>query len=302
MKPGFSLLEVVIALFMAALIGLSLFQLLNVTRKSVGRITNIIELDVPFLAFYNQLEKDILGMFTPRSSLGMYVQKMQEKEKKSGEKSEKKEEKKQASQGISPVFSMEAKKDSFFLSFITTGAVTILDRDGSLLPMPSTRRVAYMLVPDPQRPGSLRLMYRFSLKELSAQALKKQDFSPSYELISGIRQLEIECTLIEYVQKEESQEKAPKGKEQTKSEPAPKKESTTVIKEWNEEDIWSKYKSLIPAYVRLKGVVVDRVGTEYPFDFMFKVMSYNPYVPKKQKKQNIFERLSDIAGQIFKGP
>lgn len=131
MKPGFSLLELVIALFMATLISLSLFQLLTTTRKALKRITNVIEVDVPFIAFYNQAEKDMLGMFTPRSSLAMYVEKMQEEKDKKPEKEDtkksqkedtkKKEKKAPSTKGISPVFSIQGKGDSFFLSFITTG-------------------------------------------------------------------------------------------------------------------------------------------------------------------------------------
>ncbi len=305
MKSGFSLLELVLALFMASLVSLSLFQLLTNVSKSVKRITNVIEVDLPSMAFYNQVEKDVLAMFTPRSSLMMYAEKEEkeqaEKKQKLAEKALKQEEKKQKIKGITPVFSMEGKKDSFFWSFITSGAIAMLDADGSLLPMPSTRRVAYVLVPDPARPGTMRLMYRFSSKELSAEALKKSDFSPSYELVSGIKNLEIEVTLIEFAQKEE-QDKKGAGEGSPKDE---KKGTTVVIKEWREEEMWQKYKSLIPAYIKLKGTIADPAGIEYPFEFLFKVIAYNPWTPKKAKKekdqeQNIFKKLEEIAGRVFK--
>lgn len=308
MKPGFTLIELVMALFMATVISLSLFQLLTSTRKAVKRITNVIEVDVPFMAFYNQVEKDMLGMFAPRSSIMQYVEKSKkaEKEEKSKTKDkedekEKKEKKKQkeqeekpagAGKGIVPVVSIAGKADSFFLSFITTGSIVLLDKDGKFIPTPSTRRVAYVLEKDPQRQGMFRLMYRFSSKELSAEALKKPNFSPSYELISGIRQLEIECTLIEFVEEK-------KGKKKEEEKEGKKAGGTTVIKEWNEAEIWQKYKSLIPAYARLKGAVVDLAGAEYPFDFLFKVPAYNPYKPKKEKELNIFQRLQELTGSLL---
>ena len=302
MKKGFSLLELVLALFMASLLSLSLFQLIKNVRGRLNDITNVIEVDVPFMSFYSQIEKDVLAMFTPRSSLLMHVEKSQappEKEQKQGDKEPApKPEQKPKAKGITPVFSLEGKKDSFFWSFITSGGVAMLESTGSLSPMPLTRRVAYVLLPDPQRPGTMRLMYRFSSKELSVDAFKKSDFSPSYELISGIKDLEIECTLIEYVEKSTQE-----GEEEGKQPDQQAKKGITVIKEWNEEEIWEKYKSLIPAYVKLKGTVADPSGIEYPFEFLFKVVAYNPYKPKepkKDKEQNIFKKLEEIAGRVFK--
>jgi hypothetical protein len=300
-KQGFSIIELVLAILMAAVISLSLFQLLTSTRKSVKRITDVIEVDLPFMAFYSQLERDILGMFAPRSSVALFAEKLEKeakeakggKGKKEEEGQEKKGKEEQKPRGgpkvISPVFSLGGKGDSFFLSFITTGAIVVLDKDGKLVPAPSTRRVAFVIEKDPQRQGVLRLMYRFSTTELSADALKKPNFSPSYELISGIKQLEIECTLIEFV-----------GEEKEKKKAAPQEDKKgggmTVIKEWNESEIFQKYKSLIPAYVRLRGSLADLSGREYPFDFLFKIPAYNPYKPKKQKELNIFERLQEVAG------
>ena len=56
-------------------------------------------------------------------------------------------------------------------------------------------------------------------------------------------------------------------------------------------------KTLISAYVKLKGDIVDATGVEYPFEFMFKVYAYRPY---KQKKQTLFEAIEEIAKSIFK--
>ena len=272
MKRGFSLLELVIALSMAALISLSLFQLLTTTRKSVRRINNVIEVDVPFMAFYNQIEKDVLGMFAPRSAIQWYAKK---------EKTEK------GDQSLLPAFALDGKQDSLYLSFITTGGLSVLEKDGSLIPTPAMKRVAYLLERDPARPGVMRLMYRFSGTQLSAQALKQAQFSPSYELITGIKNFEIECTLIEMVEKK---------KADTKSKETAKKTST-VLKDWNEEEIWKKYKSLIPAYIRLKGTILDLAGLEYPFDMLIRIPSYRPF---QEKEEDIFEKIENLAKEFFK--
>ena len=237
MKQGFSLIELILALFIASFISLSLFQLLSTTRRSVRRIANVVEVDVPLMSFFSQVEKDITGMFTPRNARAAYAKKGRD--------------------SLPQVFVLEGKNESLFLSFITTGGVALLDKDGGLVALPAVRRVAYTLEKDPQRPQVMRLMYRFSDKELSGEALKKPTFAPSYELVSGIKNIEIECTLFERAEKKGD---GKKSKMAQNDEPQ-KKSTTTIIKEWNEEEIWEKYASLIPAYVRLKGTIQDRIGT-----------------------------------------
>ena len=298
MKRGFSLLEIMVALLIASLMSITLFQLLTTTRRAVNRITNVIEVDVPFIAFYNQLEKDIVGMFAPRSSVSYYASKEPEPEKSAtqGKKEQpgqqgavpekkKPEEKKPVQKPIANVFVCEGKNDSFFLSFITTGALVMLDKDGMPLPMPSMRRVVYLLEKDPQRPEVMRLIYRFSGNELSVDALRSSAFTPSYELVSGIKNWEIECTVIEMA-------------EATAEKKASQEKKSTIMRTWNESEIWQKHKTLIPAYVRITGTIADRSGIEYPFDCMFRVYAYNPYKPPEE---NIFTKLQAFAGKALGG-
>jgi prepilin-type N-terminal cleavage/methylation domain-containing protein len=302
MKRGFSLIELVVALLISSLLTLSLFQLLQQTRKAVRRITNVIAIDEPFIALYNQLEKDITGMFAPNSSVEAYREKdKKEKAEKDEKKAEKKEEKSQEKpepkkelKPIKDVFVLDAKKEQIFWSFITTGGLQVLDSEGTIVPQPALKRVVYMLEKDPQRPDVYRFMYRFSALNLDLNAFKGADFTPSYELISGIKRLEIELTLFEIPEKTEA---APPGK---KEQPAPEKKQPlkpATVKEWQEEEIWKKYKTLIPAYVKIKGDIADATGVEYPFEFMFKVYAYRPY---KQKEQTLFEAIEEIAKSIFK--
>ncbi len=297
MRSGFTLIELVVALLISSLIALSLFQLLQQARKTVRRITNVIAVDEPSIAFYQQLEKDVTGMFAPSSSLEFFSEK-EKAEKgpdKKGQKPDEKEVKASVKRPIENVFMLDAHKETPMWSFITTGALQVLDADGTVLVQPAVRRVLYMLEKDPQRPEVFRLMYRFSAEQLEVNALKAADFSPSYELISGLKNLEIELTLFE--QEEKKADAAPDKKaagEQAAKKPPPK---PATIKEWNEEEIWTKYRTLIPAYVKLKGAIVDVTGLEYPFEYMFKVYAYRPYKPREK---SLFEAIEEIAKSIFK--
>ena len=267
MRSGFSLIELIVAIFMAAIVSLSLFQLLSQTRKTVSRINSVIDADIPFMAFCTQLEKDATGMFAPASSIRAFA--AQEKSKKAEEGKEEKPQKKEPEKekAIENVFYLDTQKDQFFWSFITTGGLQLLEADGTVQLQPSMFRVAYILEKDPQRPEVSRLMYRFSAQKLEVNDMKAPDFYPSYELLTGIKQFELELTLFESV---------PQGEEKERRRPKPAR-----IKEWNAQEIWQKYKSLIPAFVTCRGRIVDKGGREYPFESMHRVYAYNPYKEKE---------------------
>ncbi len=305
MRKGFTVIEVVLALFFASLISLSLFQLLNQVRRGVKRIVNVIEVDAPLMSFYNQVEKDVTGMFAPFSSIEVYSQKdkaaSKEQDRKKVPFAPQKDEAGRTSKPIENVFELDVATQTFFWSFITTGGIQVLDASGNVTPVPFVRRVAYVLEQDPDRQGQFRLLYRFSGTQLELSAFKDSNFKPTYELISGIKSFNIELSLLEVAEKEAKKSEPSKGKEQ---EDDGKKAGQTVVashtitvKEWRRDEIWSKYKTLIPAYVKVSGVRADLTGIEYPFVIVNKVYAYSPYV---EKEKSLFEALEDIAKNIWK--
>jgi hypothetical protein len=303
MKQGFTVIEVVLALFLASLISLSLFQLLKQVRRGVTRISHVIEVDTPLIGFYNQVEKDVTGMFAPFGSIEVYVQKdkaaSREKEqtkmpvvKLLGDKDG------PLSKPIEHVFELDVAHETFFWSFITTGGIQVLDASGEISPVPFVRRVAYVLEPDPEHRGHYTLWYRFSGTQLEVSAFRDKNFKPSYELISGIKQFTIELSLLEVAEKESKPtEKTQEGTEAKKSTQTVVPSHTITVKEWRSDEIWTKYKTLIPAYVKLSGIRVDQAGAEYPFVIVNKVYAYSPYV---EKEKSLFEALEDIAKTIWK--
>lgn len=309
MKKGFTVIEVVLALFLASLISLSLFQLLKQVRRGVKTMVNVIEVDTPLLGFYNQVEKDVTGMFAPFSSIEVYAQKdkavSKEKERKKIPFAPSKEETLgPSSKPIEHVFELDVTQESFFWSFITTGGIQVLDASGEVTPVPFVRRVAYLLEPDPERQGQFRLMYRFSGTQLEVFPFRDRNFKPSYELIAGIKRLTIELSLLEVADKEAPTKPAGVSKELQQKDSGEKKSVQTVVpshtitvKEWRSDEIWSKYKTLIPAYVKLSGVRADVTGVEYPFVIVNKVYAYSPYV---EKEKSLFDALEDIAKSIWK--
>lgn len=298
---GFSLIEIMLAILLASLLSLSLFQLLNQTRRVVRRIVNVIEVDEPLAAFYTQVEKDVTGMFSPQSSIEAYAQedKKAEAAKKAPQNTKGPEQKtevpkeapkegpkEEAITPIRPVMVFDMSKDTGCWSFITTGGIVQLDAKGAVDPAAFVRRVAYVLERDPQRPHLRRLMYRYSKDKLQGAELQCAGCAVSYELLPGIKDIAFEFTLIEVIEK----------KPGVSSEAASTAPTTSVLKEWNEAEIWKKFKALIPAYVKMSGTVEDAVGKEYPFELFMKVPAYAPYKPKEE---TLAQRLERIASDIF---
>lgn len=291
MKSGFTLIELMLALLISSLMVISLYQMLSQTRRGVARITDIMDVDVPLIALYTQLEKDVTGMFAPQKALKPFIEK--EMKKKQAQTKQEAQQRQQQTPSIpataqekkapeDPVLVIEQKGTDLFWSFITTGTLQTVDREGKLVPTPYVRRVAYMLEKDPNNPAALRLMYRYETDRTDLKPLRAPQFSPSYEIASGIKNFSVELTVYEAVEeKKANAEQEQKGQEK-------KVPPSAALKEWKESEVWDKYKSLIPAYVMIKGSRVDSAGKiEYPFEFMFKVYAYNQYRPKPPASQQM---------------
>ncbi len=305
-KSGFSFIEISIVILISSLIFLSLYQMVNYASNSVRQINNTINRDAPIIPFYNQLELDITGMFVPQSTAAFYSDKFKPKkvDNRSNSNSDNKTDNKLDNK--SDVQNQDTKnsenkekedkkviKDIFYikitdsgdlvLSFITTAGIKTLESDGSLKPSSFMYRVAYILQKDPKRPNTHKIIYRCDsdTQLLDVKNILDSKFQPSYELISGIKNLKIKFTVYEFVEVESDD----KDNKDNKAKVSAKKESKNIVlSEWSEEENFKKYKALIPAYLSLEGVFIqpnmrkNNKEIEYAFNFEFKVPSYAPYL------------------------
>lgn len=327
MKSGFTLIEFVIAFLIASMIAIGLYQLLAQTRRGVNNILRVIEIDQPLAAFYNQLERDIIGMFAPASTKKFYVGLKQKKPATQAKPAETPA-KPAANQNGKPAPQIPPKpaftpaptpaaspkpgeekekkiENSFYIesmqegqirwSFITTAAVQTLDKDGNINPVPYMRRVAYILQKDPDRPGTLKLVYRYSTQDLELDGIMKPTFEPSYVLMDGIKNLTVEFTVFE---------------KQTEKGADSKESKSVLLTKWNEKEIFEKYETLLPAYITFKGSHTDALGiAEYPFQFDFKILTYTqdeqpqqaapPPLPAKVEPKLAFKQLTDFFDRLL---
>jgi prepilin-type N-terminal cleavage/methylation domain-containing protein len=252
---GFTLIEITAALLIGSLLTMSLYQIFRNIQRSVARMTSAIEIDSPIITFYNQLERDILGIFTPRNI----------KEKKATGPKQDNQEKK-----IENVFVSSNKNGRVSFNFITTGGYQLIDGSGNAVLAPYNKRVFYSIEPDGNRQNMFILTYgqTHNLDAEITPHIKK------YELAKNIRRFDIEFKVIEPTK-------------QAEKESAKKQRKLIHMTQFSPKEVSEKYHTHIPAYIEIKGAYLDpRTNFEVPFKYIFQVPAYIiPEVPKESEKQ-----------------
>lgn len=81
MRPGISLLDVVVALAIASVLSLLLYRSLYQTNRTVGIVDALVEANTQLVFFGDRLMKDVSGAFVPLQAV--------KKSKEKGEKGQK---------------------------------------------------------------------------------------------------------------------------------------------------------------------------------------------------------------------
>jgi prepilin-type N-terminal cleavage/methylation domain-containing protein len=261
-KNGFSLIEIIIALLIGTSLVVAIYQLYIQAQKAVVTINTVIDIDMPLLPLYNQLEKDLLGVFVPRVINAPDNKKADEKK-------------------LENVFVSSTKKPAVSFNFLTTGGLQKVDNKGVLIIEPFVRRVFYSLEQDSKQPELFVLWYN-STENLDTTSLSKPT---SYEIAWGIKKFEISFKLYE---------------PPTEQDQEPEKKLVT-ISEFNPKEVVEKYKTNIPAFVEITGIITNAQQTrELPFTFLFEVPAYTYPEPPKKEKATLRKALAErqAAAQV----
>ncbi len=234
-------------------------------------LTRTIDTDIPLVALYNQLERDVTAAFVPKSTVQAYTTTQAQPTPEQAEPGQEKQEKKEKK--VEQVFYAESQGEHFIWSFITTGGVQTIQVSSAgaieLSPSPGICRVAYILQKDERDPNLKKLLYRYTTDNLDLAAIKGPDFKPTYELLSGIKTISLEFTVFKPVQAPAAQAN------QQPKQPEQQKPVATKVTSWQEQEMFNEYKSLIPAYITLRGTYSEPGSqAEHSFEFSFKIMSY----------------------------
>lgn len=189
MKPGFSVLELIMAMAISTIIMTTLLEMYNQITRNMVRVERFVFEDTQLLVLKNRFSKDIAGLSAIWFTQAEVDKKIAGQNKKAPEPDQ---EKRQASAAF---YSINKQGRLEQITFVTTSALqsygTTQDR---------FVRVVYKVEEDPASPGLFRLMRKqipMPTEHIDEQALQGGTF---YELVSGIKSISMTYQLIDKVQ------------------------------------------------------------------------------------------------------
>lgn len=198
-KCGFTIIELLISMFIASILSVSLTNYLNQVYTFQTIMTNIIDADTRANMVTSQLEADLMGIFVPFENLQTETDKEKkenttEKNKPSQETiieaSTRQEKKEKQIQPYENIFLAQAKdKQLNVLSMISTNALNVYWSETVGKPKPNITRIIYRIIPDQNNKQSFMLTRR-EQKNLNYQPYKdEKQLSDEYVLADGIKEL-----------------------------------------------------------------------------------------------------------------
>ena len=273
-SSGMTLIEIVIAMMIASLLSILLFQSFNQSQKTGLNFDGMVDYSFTMPIMYNQLHKDFSSIFVPEQVFKDLVEEYNTTKKSSpAEKAPIKDEEK--TETFKNIFVYTLKdKNLELLSFLSTNSLSLFNTV-----IPHSVRVLYRLVPEHN--GLSRLMRQETLQlNLPLDAFKKEKIR-EYELIRGIKALSIKFMIPEQTKD---------GKEKKSTETNYKTVEAWLPNETQKVD--KKAEALVPEFIIIKGIVVHEVTQqEYSFEWWFHITAYEGItqrvanIKKKQKEK-----------------
>lgn len=292
-KPGFSLIEIVIAMLVSSFVALMFYRTFHQTVYTVKKITHLIDDYANILPVRVQLEQDLLGIWKPTvTRLKLEEPKKESKGKKGKTDEEEPEQEKGDASKLEEesiderkIFSAQMKKDNTDrLSFVTTNAFLVFDE-------PAVRfvRVTYRLVPLEVEGKSLfTLMRDESLYDPANKEERVAKRRHSFPLLTNVCKWKMKFTATNAQQKVAVRAKG-----------APTPESVTLT-EWGTEAQQKKCAITVPEFIHIEGVICDgKTNKEVSFEFDFLLPNAlcqdmkPPYVPGE--KGGMLDQLASSA-------
>lgn len=242
MKKGFVLLELLIALVIASMVGLALFSGYTQTQRSVRVADSVMERSRTLSLIGRQMERDISGAFIPlRARIDEATEKTEKKEE--GDESE----------SLTHVFASTNNGDLLSqITFITNNPLQVYWSDRAGGARPRIARVVYKLEPSAQQ---LHGTQSYTLKRYESSELDYTKFTQKmdteikgFALADNIKQLSVSFVTLVELEPEEGQEQ---GK--------PEQKNYTV---WDERDTQSLAdqgitRRVVPHVVSVQAAVWD---------------------------------------------
>jgi type II secretory pathway component PulJ len=201
MKPGFMLIELIVASLVASMVAVLLLAALSQSNRFQMIDDNMIDISTRVAVISNQLEKDLIGAFVPVSSFA----KASDFAKASSDKSADKQEEQSApvKEPVKPIekifYSTNKNGQLDTLTFVTNNPLVVYVGTDVGIVKPKVVRVQYSLKPEADKKDSYALFRQESM-ELDVE--KYKNVTP-YEVIGGIKR----CTMTFTARIEKKSEK-----------------------------------------------------------------------------------------------
>ncbi len=279
-RPGFSLIEIIIALAISSFVGIMVFNTISLLQQSSKRYNQLITIDGQQQMLFSQMQKDISAMAVP---LYGFVP----------DPKAKKEEQEKAQQEYFKRFGLQIEIENEHLkslSFVTTSLLSVY---GSK--KPRLARVRYLMVPDANHQNYFTLMRQESpelaMADFERSISENKNFS--HAIAFGIKSSSIICISIT---QQDNEDAAGQG--------APKVEE---VSSWSFADLLKKQPQqgqqgrieqpiALPQIITFKGVMGDfESDHEHPFSYSF----FIPVDPKI--KQQIQENKEPVKSETSTG-
>lgn len=304
MKPGYTLLELTIGIFLASLLAISLFQSVRNTTTSVEIADDLMDLDMRIAIFHNQFAKDTIGIFVPEKFEQTPAEQEKSAPSKPGQTASLPVEKPVAEQApqkfpdkLFYAINEEGQLSEF--TFITTNPATIYEKGLKVVVKPRMVRVMYRLEQDKRHENAFTI-YRQEIESLEIGGLEKKAATPirSYPILHNIKKLTLEFSY-------------PVKKEETKAQPGPgqpaqpltpagsteQKVSTPLVEKFESRKDWpfktadeAKEKKVpeYPQYITIHLTLWDTPRlTERTFDLNYPIASFTLFEKKKKKAKKL---------------
>jgi prepilin-type N-terminal cleavage/methylation domain-containing protein len=232
-RTGFTLIELVISIAIAAILGVGITLFLSQTGSYQAAVEDRASLYTRASVALHQFEKDISGARVPVENI-LHEQKMREEKnkkttnpaQKEAPKPEKGSEKAEAEEAVKPiarVFYVEQKnKQLTTLSCITDNPLKIYWSKSVGSSKPDIARVIYRFVPDPQHDHSFILTRQEGIDlDFNAYDPKNVKAARAYEVIDGIKTCSLRCIVIQPQEESTESEKSDKKTAPEQKKPQP---------------------------------------------------------------------------------
>jgi prepilin-type N-terminal cleavage/methylation domain-containing protein len=265
MKPGFTLIEIILATALAAMISTALIVMLGQMNTTLVRVDRVSDVHMRAAILQNQMERDLAGAFAPADFSATTTT----GETKPG-----------SPKKIEKIFWADNTLET--LTFITNNPLQSYWGERSGKPQPKIVRVIYRLIPDEKHKN------RYVLMRQESSDLYATDFQANsvnaYPMIEGIKSVELEYTAL--IKKDETkgatvgQSNSPKNttgrpEEQPEEQVRPQEEfDRQRVKEWKNNVIDQKPAwPLIPQFVTMHVILWDdTLKNTTPFTFEFQII------------------------------